>query len=892
MDIDAKEVDTTDKTNADATTDTSTADPSTTNGNKDKVDEKIENNESTDENEAKKRKIDVSSTSNNSTTSLNNNNNNNTSPPNNNENNTNNNKNNNPTKKKRAKKKHIDPKVIETRRAIQQCCATNNLSLALEHYNKALLGDIQIEAQTFYNLLNLCDGLAGGSRNRKGKNVHVGTPKSSKVEKEDPKDEKEEEKIVEVSRAERSAQAFKIKSYMDTHSIPLNETAYTALIRILSKSFDYTKASEILTQAESTQQCNVKLRLYSPLLHAYTIQNDIKGALGVWSRLHLIKLHEKEEGERLKLTEREYNWLLECAVRCRNVKVMTRVLSDLAEDVLVPGVDTTKVILSWFEQENELMMKKEDGDGKVEEMKIENENEEMKEAKENENGDDPKITPAPITDDEMDQIILPPNIAPSMGPLQSPTSTTASSQNYKWMISKSCYVNTKTGTLTTGCFTNYTLKPAILSSQAWNEMYTMNESIVLEGSLEQHKDCPYQGGGKGKKRTVNGKNKQNNGNGGGDRLERRKMVWNDFNQFLNYCLGKNENDVGTKDEEMKDVKQDNENDSNDKVNKVNNDDTKKVNDDKVNNNDDKKVIDEKADNNDDKKVINEKADNNGDKKVIDEKADDKKVIDEKSDNSDDKKDIDDKVSNNNNNDDTKKDDTPTTTKKGYDVVIDGANVGYYETNFKNAPKHVDYNQIDWMIRHFAEYNNQTVLLILHERHFSHKLMPHWAKRIVQGWHEDDNILLYKTPFGCNDDWFWMHAALVHRGTMVITNDEMRDHHFQMLAHRSFLRWKERHRVTFTFGDWERNRDKNGRRRRIVELSYPDPYSRRIQRVEDYVPNKEGEGKEEEEGGIVIPLPKYGDEDRFADGVHVANDDATPKEETYVCIRLTCCSDAE
>ncbi len=35
--------------------------------------------------------------------------------------------------------------------------------------------------------------------------------------------------------------------------------------------------------------------------------------------------------------------------------------------------------------------------------------------------------------------------------------------------------------------------------------------------------------------------------------------------------------------------------------------------------------------------------------------------------------------------------------------------------------------------------------------------------------------------------------------MVVTNDEMRDHHFQMLSHRSFLRWKERHCVRFRIG---------------------------------------------------------------------------------------------
>lgn len=47
----------------------------------------------------------------------------------------------------------------------------------------------------------------------------------------------------------------------------------------------------------------------------------------------------------------------------------------------------------------------------------------------------------------------------------------------------------------------------------------------------------------------------------------------------------------------------------------------------------------------------------------------------------------------------------------------------------------------------------------------------------------------------NDDWYWLYAAVYIGGSvLVLTNDEMRDHHFSMLSHRSFERWKERHQV--------------------------------------------------------------------------------------------------
>jgi hypothetical protein len=35
-----------------------------------------------------------------------------------------------------------------------------------------------------------------------------------------------------------------------------------------------------------------------------------------------------------------------------------------------------------------------------------------------------------------------------------------------------------------------------------------------------------------------------------------------------------------------------------------------------------------------------------------------------------------------------------------DAIVDGANVGYFETNYAGAPKHVDYQQIDWIVQHF------------------------------------------------------------------------------------------------------------------------------------------------------------------------------------------------
>eukprot|EP01041_Mallomonas_annulata_P001322 gene1322-2545_t len=87
------------------------------------------------------------------------------------------------------------------------------------------------------------------------------------------------------------------------------------------------------------------------------------------------------------------------------------------------------------------------------------------------------------------------------------------------------------------------------------------------------------------------------------------------------------------------------------------------------------------------------------------------------------------------------------------------------------------------------------LLILHTRHFQFDGLSDKILSIIHSW-RDANIL-YESPAGCNDDWFWLYATVILR-CKVLTNDEMRDHHFQMLSPRWFARWKERHQIKYSF----------------------------------------------------------------------------------------------
>jgi len=90
-----------------------------------------------------------------------------------------------------------------------------------------------------------------------------------------------------------------------------------------------------------------------------------------------------------------------------------------------------------------------------------------------------------------------------------------------------------------------------------------------------------------------------------------------------------------------------------------------------------------------------------------------------------------------------------------------------------------------MVNHFLRQNKK-VLLVLHSRHIYGDGVPNEAQSIIQSWKTAQ--ILRMAPPGHNDDWHWLYLTMCRPGrTLLVTNDEMRDHHFQMLAQRSFTR---------------------------------------------------------------------------------------------------------
>ncbi len=118
------------------------------------------------------------------------------------------------------------------------------------------------------------------------------------------------------------------------------------------------------------------------------------------------------------------------------------------------------------------------------------------------------------------------------------------------------------------------------------------------------------------------------------------------------------------------------------------------------------------------------------------------------------------------------------------IIVDGANIGYYKQNYPGAPLHVNYHQINRLIEQLIRYFDFFPIIILHARHLHPAIDSteeyDQAQTILGEWRKAG--YLYATPKGFNDDWFWMYASIKYQ-CYIITNDEMRDHYFQLLSPR-------------------------------------------------------------------------------------------------------------
>lgn len=137
-----------------------------------------------------------------------------------------------------------------------------------------------------------------------------------------------------------------------------------------------------------------------------------------------------------------------------------------------------------------------------------------------------------------------------------------------------------------------------------------------------------------------------------------------------------------------------------------------------------------------------------------------------------------------------------------DIYIDGANVGYYGTNWVNPEQNVrgvfSWLQVKAMFHAVKEaYPDKRVLVVMHvwRCKSSECLDSPEAVEFVQ--HLRATRQLWMTPGGSNDDWYWLYGTVASgkRG-ILISNDQMRDHIFELLRPRFFLKWRHHHQYKY------------------------------------------------------------------------------------------------
>ncbi|KAM7251662.1 hypothetical protein ACFE04_023545 [Oxalis oulophora] len=150
----------------------------------------------------------------------------------------------------------------------------------------------------------------------------------------------------------------------------------------------------------------------------------------------------------------------------------------------------------------------------------------------------------------------------------------------------------------------------------------------------------------------------------------------------------------------------------------------------------------------------------------------------------------------------------------FDAVVDGANVGLVNQH------NLSFRQLNEIVNQLRQMSpsKKLPLVIFHTNRVTGGPATHPNnKQLIDSWKRAG--ALYATPLGSNDDWYWLYAAVSSK-CLLLTNDEMRDHLFQLLGTSFFPRWKEKHQVRLSVS------------RQGIKLILPPPYSTVIQESEN------------------------------------------------------------
>ncbi|PKA64737.1 Proteinaceous RNase P 1, chloroplastic/mitochondrial [Apostasia shenzhenica] len=130
----------------------------------------------------------------------------------------------------------------------------------------------------------------------------------------------------------------------------------------------------------------------------------------------------------------------------------------------------------------------------------------------------------------------------------------------------------------------------------------------------------------------------------------------------------------------------------------------------------------------------------------------------------------------------------------FEAVIDAANVGLFNHRRFSVNK---VNAVANGMRQKLPSKKLPLVVVHNKRLTGGKMNEPVNQKLIEKWRNAD--ALYATPTGSNDDWYWLYAAIKCK-CLIVTNDEMRDHVFQVLGNDFFPKWKERHQVHFSYQD--------------------------------------------------------------------------------------------
>ncbi|XP_022960768.1 proteinaceous RNase P 1, chloroplastic/mitochondrial-like [Cucurbita moschata] len=164
----------------------------------------------------------------------------------------------------------------------------------------------------------------------------------------------------------------------------------------------------------------------------------------------------------------------------------------------------------------------------------------------------------------------------------------------------------------------------------------------------------------------------------------------------------------------------------------------------------------------------------------------------------------------------------------FDAVIDGANVGLINQHHFSF---IQLKRVVYQMRQLSPTKRMPLIILHRSRVTGGPALNPNNKRLIESW--KDCGALYATPHGSNDDWYWLYAAVRFK-CFLLTNDEMRDHLFQLLGNNFFPQWKEKHQIRMSVSQ-------DG-----LKLHMPPPYSVVIQECENgswHIPTATGDDLE-------------------------------------------------